>query len=82
VVNARSNHVHIVVTATDYDGGTVRDQLKANCTRGLREKWPVFSDRPVWTVRGDWECINSENDLDTVCIYVRDAQDRKDRDQQ
>ncbi|SFJ60114.1 hypothetical protein [Planctomicrobium piriforme] len=37
-VNARSNHVHTVVTAVGLSGKTVRDQLKANCTRGLRER--------------------------------------------
>lgn len=79
-VNARSNHVHVVVTAAGCSGKPVRDQLKANCTRGLREQWPVFRDRPVWTVGGDWECINSEDDLETVCLYVREAQDRMDRE--
>jgi REP element-mobilizing transposase RayT len=75
-VNARTNHVHAVVTAVDCSGKTVRDQLKANCTRGLREKWAAFRDRQVWSVGGDWECINSEDDLETVCQYVREAQDR------
>ena len=45
-VNSRSNHVHVIVTAPGVSGGIVRDQLKANCTRGLRETWPVFRDRP------------------------------------
>ena len=75
-VNARSSHVHIVVTAVGYSGNTVRDQFKANCTRGLRERWSQFCDRSVWTVGGDWECINSEEDLDSLCAYVREAQDR------
>jgi hypothetical protein len=75
-VNARSTHVHVVVTAAGYSGKTVQDQLKANGTRGLRERWPAFCDRPVWTVGGDWVCINSEDDLDAVCLYVREAQDR------
>ena len=74
--SARSNHVHAVVTAVGYSGKTVRDQFKANCTRGLREQWSVFRDRPVWTVGGDWECINCEDDLDVVCQYVSQAQDR------
>ena len=73
-VNARSNHVHIVVTAPGQSGRTVRDQLKANCTRGLREQWAVFHDRPVWTVGGDWECINSEDDLESVGQYVVEGQ--------
>jgi hypothetical protein len=58
----------------------VRDQLKANCTRSLRERFAIFRDRPVWTVGGDWRCINSERELHRVIEYDRDAQDRKDRD--
>ncbi len=81
-VNARASHVHVVVTADGYSGKTVRDQLKANCTRGLRERWNQFRDRTVWTVGGDWRCINSEDDLETVCLYVRDAQDRMEYEYQ
>ena len=65
-----------VVTAVGFSGATVRDQLKANGTRGLREQGKVFCDRPVWSVGGDWECLNNEVDLETVCISVREAQDR------
>jgi len=79
-INARSNHVHVVVTATEYSGKTVRDQLKANCTRGLRVHWPEFSSRPVWTIGGDWKCINDTDDLEVLCQYVREAQDRMDRE--
>lgn len=75
-INARSSHVHLVVTADGYSGRTIRDQLKANCTRGLREQWSQFCNRAVWAVGGDWECINTEEDLDAVCLYVREAQDR------
>jgi REP element-mobilizing transposase RayT len=75
-VNARPSHVHVVVTADRCSGKTVRDQLKANCTRGLRERWSQFCDRTVWTVGGDWQCINREDDLEIVCLYVREAQDR------
>ena len=75
-VNPRSNHVHVVVTAPGCSGRTVRDQLKPNCTRALREHASIFRDRPVWTVGGDWDCINSKDDLEAVCLYVREAQDR------
>jgi REP element-mobilizing transposase RayT len=75
-INARSTHVHAVVTATGFSGASVRDQLKANATRGLREQYPQYRDRPVWTVGGDWICINADDDLEQVCQYVRDAQDR------
>ena len=76
-VNARSNHVHVVATAVNYSGKTVCDQLKANCTRALRQFDSGFRDRQVWSVGGDWECINSIDDVDVVCQYVREAQDRK-----
>jgi REP element-mobilizing transposase RayT len=79
-LNARSNHCHIVVTARNYSGDVARDQFKANCTRKLREQSPIFRDRPVWTVGGDWKCINHEDDLEKVCCYVKDAQDRKHRE--
>ena len=38
---ARSNHVHVVVTASGYKPKTVRDQLKAWCTRELKHCIPV-----------------------------------------
>ena len=81
-VNPRSNHVHAVVTAAGYSGKIVRDQLKANCTRGLREQWTEFCDRPVWSTGGDWECINSEDELETVCLYVSEVQDRMEHKHQ
>ena len=76
-INARSTHVHTVITAPGCSGKTVRDQLKANATRALREFWPVFRDRPVWTIGGDWVCVNSEDELEQVGRYVLEAQDRK-----
>ncbi|MBD3672934.1 MAG: transposase [Planctomycetaceae bacterium] len=79
-VNARANHVHVVVTSRGKSGKQVRDELKANATRALREEWDVFRERPVWTTGGDWKCINSEDDLETICIYVKVAQDRMDRE--
>ncbi|MCR9297125.1 MAG: hypothetical protein NXI32_30865 [bacterium] len=80
--SARSIHVHVAVTAPKYSGAKVRDQLKANCTRVLREHSGIFVDRPVWAVGGDWQCINTEEELEHVIHYIRDAQDRKglDRD--
>jgi REP element-mobilizing transposase RayT len=74
-VNARTTHIHVVLTAVGFAGSTVRDQLKANGTRGLRELWPKFRDRPVWSVGGDWQCINSDDELEQACHYVREAQD-------
>ena len=76
ISNPRTNHVHVVVTAPGFAGDVVRDQLKANCTRGLREQDQRFVDRPVWTVRGDWQCVNTDEDLEQAIRYAGEAQDR------
>ena len=36
-VNCRSNHCHVVVTASGYSGNVVRDQFKSWGTRRLKE---------------------------------------------
>ena len=69
----------MVVTATDHAGRTVRDQLKANCTRELRQQFDIFVGRPVWTVGGDWQWINSEDDLEKAVMYAGESQERMDR---
>jgi REP element-mobilizing transposase RayT len=76
IANPRTNHVHVVVTAPGFAGDVVRDQLKANCTRGLRQQDHRFADRPVWTVRGDWQCVNTDDDLEQAIQYAGEAQDR------
>lgn len=74
--NVRTNHVHVVVTAQGCAGRKVCDQLKANCTRGLRQQDIRFGNRPVWTVGGDWQCLNTEEDLEQAIMYAGDAQGR------
>jgi len=74
-IAARSNHVHVVVTASGYQPETVRDQLKAWCTRRLKHSHP--GRRRFWTEGGSCRAINREEDLETAVGYVRDAQDRK-----
>ena len=80
VVNPRTSHVHAVITANGFKGSQVRDQLKANCTRGLREWDTRFINRPVWSRGGDWKCINSEEDLESVVLYAGEAQDAKNKE--
>src|SRR5579884_2299354 len=60
VVNCRTNHVHVVVTA-DRDPETVRDQFKAWCTRRLKEQQRargVAVRTKWWTERGSERCLN------------------------
>ena len=75
VVNARSNHVHVVVTAPRYHPKTARDQFKAWCTRQLK---PLHQGRGgFWTEGGSCRWINQEDDLESAIVYVSDAQDGK-----
>jgi REP element-mobilizing transposase RayT len=73
-VNARSNHVHIVMIA-DESPKKVRDQLKANCTRCLRQQAEPLIAKRTWTRGGDVELLDSEDDIESVVVYVTEAQD-------
>ena len=75
-VNARSNHVHVIVAAAEKPQ-KVRDQLKANCTRNLRsQQIPLLSER-TWTRGGDCSILDSDGDTEAAVVYVNEAQDRK-----
>ena len=77
-VSARSNHIHVVVTA-DAEPKKVRDQFKANATRALQScSEPVMNDK-VWTRGGDIEIVDGEDGLERVLTYVLAVQDRMDR---
>ena len=80
-VNCRSNHCHVVVTALDYDGEVVRDQLKAWATRRLKEHQirggSVASETREhwWTRKGSLRHLFDDDSLAAAIIYTRDAQD-------
>jgi REP element-mobilizing transposase RayT len=76
VANARTNHVHAVVTAPGFAGSKVRDQLKANSTKALRQHDQRFIGRPVWTVGGDVQYLNTEVEVEQAILYAGEAQDR------
>jgi REP element-mobilizing transposase RayT len=77
-VNARSNHVHVVVTAARYQPETGRDQFKAWCTRRLKEAGATRTR--FWTEGASCRWINQEDDLEAVVLYVVEAQDRKSQE--
>ena len=77
-VKARSNHVHVVVTAPGYEPEVVCDQFKAWCTRHLKRSHA--GRERFWTEGGSCRWINHEDDLETVIAYVTYAQDRKHLD--
>ena len=74
-VSARSNHVHLAVSADDAPG-KVRDQFKANATRVLRALPDSISNEKIWTRGGDVEIVDGEDNLETVVLYITEAQDR------
>ena len=77
-VNCRSNHVHVVVTARDLTSKKVLDDLKAWCTRGLKERSDA-SRLNWWTEGGSKQQIFTEIGLYEVIVYVLVEQDRKGR---
>jgi REP element-mobilizing transposase RayT len=76
-MNARSNHVHVVVQAPNHSPQIVRDQLKANATRVLREPPEAIIQQKLWTRGGDCELIRTETDLEQIVAYVIEGQDSK-----
>lgn len=36
----------------------------------------MFREKPVWSVGGDWDCLNTEDDLEQAVTYASEAQDR------
>jgi REP element-mobilizing transposase RayT len=74
-VNARSNHVHVVVTAPGYPPERVAEQFKAWCTRRLKEHEP--GRQRYWTEGGSCRWIHRQVDLEAAVVYVTEAQVRK-----
>ena len=79
-VNCRSNHVHIVLSALAHPR-TIREQLKAWCSRRLNEQQadsgvPEEQRRSNWWAeRGSIRWIFREADLAAAIEYVVDRQD-------
>ncbi len=77
--DCRSNHAHIVIGAANTSPKKIRKDIKAWCTRRLRER-----SRPEqehwWAERGSIRYIWNEESLGNVMRYVTEAQDRMGRD--
>ena len=81
VVNCRTNHCHVVVTADDYDGEQVRDQFKSWATRRLKEHMklnlPNSTVRELWwTRKGSVRYLFDDESLEAAILYTLEAQDR------
>lgn len=71
--NCRTNHVHVVVTALNCDGETVRDQLKAWCTRNLKKEFDSVK-KNWWTEGASVHELKTEDALASAITYTTDAQ--------
>ena len=74
-LNVRSNHLHIVVTAADYQPDQAASQFKAWCTRKLKAAHPTR--KRFWTQGASCRWINSDDALAKANEYTNEAQDRK-----
>ena len=75
-ITVRTNHIHVVVAAP-VRPQKVRDQLKANCTRRLRNQDDPLVAKRTWSRGGDCSILNTEDDIDKAIFYVNEVQDRK-----
>jgi REP element-mobilizing transposase RayT len=69
-LNVRTNHVHLVVSCGRVDPDTVMRQLKAWCTRRLREAGLAGPQADVWTEDGSKRYLWDEESVKGACTYV------------
>jgi len=75
-VNCRSNHVHVVVSASVDNPKKIRIDLKAWATRSLK-KTSAQERENWWAERGSVRFLNNEENLQAAILYVRDGQHQK-----
>lgn len=74
VVNCRSNHVHVVVSADVAYPEKIRIDLKAWATRALKKQ--IDNGRETWWAeRGSIRYLNTDDELEAATVYVREGQD-------
>ncbi|HVS40086.1 MAG TPA: transposase [Gemmataceae bacterium] len=69
----RSNHVHVVITAECKPEKVMAD-LKAWCSRRLRETCKESADRDRWTQHGSTRYLNDEASFGAAVKYVIEGQ--------
>ena len=68
-VNARSNHVHVVVTAPGTRPEKVMQAFKTNASRVLNG---LYRRKHWWTEGGSKRYLNDERSVAGAIVYVRD----------
>ena len=72
-LEARSNHVHVVVSAPRRPEHVMRS-LKSWCTRRLREAGLLPANVQAWARHGSTRYLWKPAELTAACRYVRDGQ--------
>ena len=73
-LNCRTNHLHVVITATQ-PPETAVSQFKSWCTRRLKETATTsYIRRQWWTENASTIYLNTAKELESAVIYVRDCQ--------
>lgn len=71
---AASNHIHVVLSATNYpDGATVRKWFKRQLTKAINETCPIptGADARWWAKGGSAKAVWTQEYHDRVCAYIR-----------
>ena len=76
-VNCRTNHMHAVVGAFETPPKKVRADLKAWCTRRLKEDALSKKSQNWWADRGSIRWVFDDEGLDQVVTYTLEGQDKK-----
>ena len=73
-VNARSNHVHVVVAFARVGPEKMMGQWKAWSSRRLRALGLAKRGQPVWTRHGSTRYLWNERDIEPAVAYVVEGQ--------
>ena len=76
-VNCRTNHMHAVVGAFETPPKRVRADVKAWCTRRLKEDALPITIENWWAERGSIRWVFGDEGLYQVVLYTLDGQERK-----
>ena len=74
-VNCRSNHIHVVVSASGVVPKKIRIDLKAWATRCLKDKFDAHREN-WWAERGSIRYINDDDSLEATIVYTLEGQEK------
>jgi hypothetical protein len=72
-LNVRTTYVHVVLAGASTPERAMND-LKAYCTRRMREAHVLAADLSPWSYHGSTRYLDSDNSLCRAITYVRDEQ--------